>query len=124
MPTLKVGDVLTLREGHGYEWTVQATNDFFTVLTTPDTTGRSEYAYTVIDWEQGIRGPCNLIGQGWNIHTDTIREDCESLLAAFCYDPTNDPEYANPGWFPPLSVEISHRNNVDLVILTINGENV
>lgn len=64
-------------------WTVRAVTEHFAALT--------RYAagqpagtrcYTVIDWRNGVRGPCNQSGQGWGDGTYTETE-CEQMLAEF-----------------------------------------
>ncbi|OMC24292.1 hypothetical protein A5739_24615 [Mycobacterium colombiense] len=37
---------------------------------------RGALEYTVIDWRSGVRGPVNVIGQGWGVDTD---EQCQEL---------------------------------------------
>lgn len=37
---------------------------------------RGALEYTVIDWRAGVRGPVNVIGQGWGVDTD---EQCQEL---------------------------------------------
>ncbi len=38
--------------------------------------------YSVLDWRNGVRGPCDRIGQGWGDGTYTEAE-CAAMLAAF-----------------------------------------
>jgi hypothetical protein len=51
--------------------------------------------YTVLDWRNGVRGPCNLSGQGWGDGTYTEAE-CAAMLAGF----------------ESGELEVSHRNRV------------
>ncbi|MDZ4268178.1 MAG: hypothetical protein U1D00_21215 [Mycobacterium sp.] len=37
---------------------------------------RGALEYIVIDWRAGVRGPVNVIGQGWGVDTD---EQCQEL---------------------------------------------
>lgn len=37
---------------------------------------RGALEYTVLDWRAGVRGPVNVIGQGWDVATD---EQCQQL---------------------------------------------
>ncbi|ORA45345.1 hypothetical protein BST46_25295 [Mycobacterium timonense] len=37
---------------------------------------RGALEYTVLDWRAGVRGPVNVIGQGWDVDTD---EQCQQL---------------------------------------------
>jgi hypothetical protein len=99
-----VGDAVTLGDRH--EWTVKAVTEHFAALTRPVTDAdreqrREEYDeahgdddvdqyeelegdvfYTVLDWENGYRGPCNLIGQAWGDGTYSETE-CAAMLAEF-----------------------------------------
>jgi hypothetical protein len=65
---------------------------------------KGEYLYTIMDFEQGIQGPCNLIGNGWDV-------------AQY-----NTPEI---GWralhlaLLGKQVEISHRNNIKLEVTEV-----
>lgn len=69
---LAVGDSVSfMRQGaqRNQWWKVRAIsgeNDRFVVLT-QQRVGKPKGAlrYTIIDWERGVRGPCNLVGQGW-----------------------------------------------------------
>lgn len=56
--------------------------------------------YTVIDWRAGVRGPVNVIGQGWDIDTD---EECQHLA-----DLVSDGEWAisQRNWVPIAVVEV------------------
>lgn len=57
-------------------WNVRASNDQYAVLTTPGYFGR-EMQYTIIDWNEGRRGPHDSWGYG--TITD---EDCAEALDA------------------------------------------
>lgn len=98
-------------------WTVKAVTAHFAALTRPITDAdrsahREAYDeanwdnelddyedldgdvfYTVLDWENGVRGPCNLIGQSYGDGTYTEAE-CAGMLADF----------------EAGELEISHRN--------------
>ncbi len=94
---LVVGERLKFA-GFRYWWTVRAVTGHFAALT-----AHAEFhptgtrCYTVIDWRNGIRGACNLIGQGWGDGTYT-EEECAAMLAEF----------------EAGGLEISHRNWVPL----------
>lgn len=60
-------------EKQGY--TVRASNVAFCVCTKPFNAQKT-VLYTIIDWEQGIRGPENLVF-GFGAETD---EECEEML--------------------------------------------
>lgn len=58
-------------------WTVRGLTADTVVLTRQrDFRPRGERVYTVIDWRAGVRGPVNVIGQGWDVSTD---ERCQEL---------------------------------------------
>lgn len=87
-------------------WDVRATDTRFTVLTRQRPFRvKGELLYTIIDRERGVRGPCNLIGQGWDIEEPG---GCERLLDALRRHADNA---------PGLRVEVSHRNNLPFEIL-------
>lgn len=96
---LEIGAQVTLA-GDPHPWTVRATTKHFTALTRNrfDSMGEVfdfEPLYTVLDWRNGVRGPCNLVGQGWGDGTYTQAE-CSALLAEF----------------EAGDLEVSHRNRV------------
>lgn len=93
---LTVGAQVTLDDDH--EWTVKAVTEHFAALTRNrfDSMGEVfdlEPFYTVLDWRNGYRGPCNLIGQSWGDGTYSEAE-CAAMLAEF----------------EAGELEISHRN--------------
>jgi len=82
-------------------WTVRAASGRYAVLTTQaPLRPRGELWYTIADLERGRRGPCNLVGQGWDL-TNNPDVGCAALLDALVAD----------------EVEISHRNNVPLEVI-------
>lgn len=111
-----VGDT-TLLDTDPNPWTVKAVTANFSALTRPITNAdrkahREAYDeanwdsefddyeeleggvfYTVLDWENGLRGPCNLIGWGYG-NGDYTEADCARMLADF----------------ESGELEISHRN--------------
>lgn len=60
--------------------------------------------YTVIDWANGWRGPCNLIGQSWGDGSYSETE-CDGMLAEF----------------ESGEIEVSHRNNVRIEIAEVSA---
>ncbi|WIB65924.1 hypothetical protein [Curtobacterium sp. MCBD17_040] len=101
-------------------WDVKATSEHFTALTRPAAFHRDTLVYTVIDWEQGVRGPCNLIGQGWGDGQFT-RADCERMLVEFENNLTDDPARTEAlaagrtSWTPTRrAIEVSRRNRLPL----------
>lgn len=97
-----VGDQVLLA-GDAAPWTVQAVTRHFTALVRPvnqrdhddaEPPEDEPYAdnpyegmigepmYCVLDWRNGVRGPCDLVGQGWGDGTYTA-EECTSMLEAF-----------------------------------------
>jgi hypothetical protein len=79
---LVVGERLKF-DGDRLWWTVRAVSEHFAALTSH---AKFEPAgtrcYTVIDWRNGVRGPCNRIGQGWGDGAFT-EEQCAEMLAEF-----------------------------------------
>lgn len=101
----EVGDKLCFPETGRYWWTCQAVGDRFAVLTQHVPFKRKGVLqYTVMDAEKGIRGPCNLIGQGYGDGTYT-REQCEEILHKFELPDTDT-----------FQLYISHRNNVPVEV--------
>lgn len=85
-------------------WHVRATDgERFTILTRQaDFQPKGTSFYTIIDEKRALRGPCNLIGQGWEIEAPNGVLDLMRALR---------------GEDPDLSyVEVSHRNNVPILI--------
>jgi hypothetical protein len=100
-----VGDT-TMLAGDPNLWTVAAVTANFAALTRPVTdTDRKEHReayeeanwdsdfddyeeldgdvfYTVLDWDNGLRGPCNLIGQAYG-EGDYTPAECAQMLARF-----------------------------------------
>jgi hypothetical protein len=117
---LKVGDRVRL-DGKPKRWTVQAvTENFAALVQQVPFEPKGTLQYTVIDWRNGIRGPCNLIGQGFGDGSYS-REECARMLAQFEYDDEQDPAYlkamrrGETSWTPEnWSLEVSHRNRVPL----------
>lgn len=111
--TFQVGTTVTLDDRK--EWTVKAVTEHFTALTRPVIdVDRREYReeqaerdlpdelieelegdvfYTVLDWRNGYRGPCNLIGQSYG-DGEYTEVECAAMLAEF----------------EAGDLEISHRN--------------
>lgn len=58
--TLNPGSRVQFRaDGHlGAWWTVQAADDRYVIVTSP------AQQYTVIDWQRGVRGPCDGLQPG------------------------------------------------------------
>lgn len=80
-------------------WTVKAVTQHFAALTRQaDFHPKGTVFYTVVDWRNGIRGACNLIGQAWGDGSYTETE-CAEMLDAF----ENER-------MPFGCLEISHRN--------------
>lgn len=115
---LTLGQQLHLA-GDPHPWTVRAVSEHFAALTRPVTEAdrtkhREEYEadhweddvdqyeeldgetfYTVLDWRNGVRGPCNLIGQAYG-EGDYTEVECAAMLAKF----------------ESGELEVSHRNRV------------
>jgi len=110
---LTVGEQVTLDDLS--RWTVKAVTPNFAALTRSVTEAdraehrdrfdddvnfeelRGDVFYTVLDWRNGLRGPCNLIGQSYGDGEYTVAE-CAEMLAEF----------------EAGELEVSHRNWVRL----------
>jgi hypothetical protein len=110
---LQTGEPVMLA-GYQNPWTVKATSEHFAVLTRPVTdTDRAAFRadqqedtwqeelpgdvfYTVLDWRNGVRGPCNLIGQSYGSGDYTAAE-CAAMLAEF---EAGDLEVSHRNWVP------------------------
>lgn len=84
---------------------------------------KGKVVYTIIDWERGVRGPCDLLGQGWDFKTDLV-VDGQRLIRAL------EARRETEAWFKgkPLGtsrpvtepeVEVSYRNNVEIQIAKV-----
>lgn len=111
---LYVGD--RVRLGHDSNvkrwWDVREADERFVVLTRQaDFQPKSTLFYTIIDWERGVRGPSNKLGQGWDVESPG---GPANLLAAL------NAHTARVSGVLPLSadsVEVSYRNNVAIEFL-------
>jgi hypothetical protein len=78
-------------------WTVKAVTEHFTALTRQAEFRRAAVlCYTVLDWRNGVRGPCNLIGQSWGDGSYSEAE-CAEMLAEF---EAGDLEVSQRNWVP------------------------
>jgi hypothetical protein len=105
---LEVGDQVRLAHGSPgrWWWTVRAvTENFVACVHQAPFHRRGVMFYTVLDWRNGVRGPCNLIGQGYGDGTYSEGE-CAKMLSEF---------ERRRGEWPEL--EVSHRNRVPLGVL-------
>lgn len=105
------GDQLRFAEGGApsWWWDARAVSDRYAVLThQAPFEPKGTLIYTIIDWQRGVRGPCNLIGQGWDFgaHPDM---DATRLLEALEGSAAVDDHV--------LRVEVSYRNNVPVGVL-------
>lgn len=110
------------RDGRRW-WNVRVADDRFAILTRQaNFKPKGQVCYTILDIQEGVRGPCNLIGQGWHetMPDDACRELLEELQVGAKVQAWNggdrsfdiEPILADhPHW-----VEISHRNRVPLDI--------
>jgi hypothetical protein len=64
-------------------WTVRAVSQHFAALTRQAQFRQAgTCCYTVLDWRNGVRGPCDLIGQSWGDGSYS-EEQCAAMLAEF-----------------------------------------
>lgn len=100
-------------------WTVQESDDRFAVLTRPASNKDKGSEYTIIDTVRGLRGPCDLLGQGWDVDAEN---GCAKLLRALNFhleiiarlDAGEKSVRATE-----TSTEVSYRNNVPIEILEV-----
>ncbi|MET4144167.1 hypothetical protein [Arthrobacter sp. UYCo732] len=100
-------------------WKVRSADERFAILTRPRSTAGKGSEYTIIDRVRGVRGPCDLIGQGWDVDADG---GCASLLRAlnFHLEVASRLEAGEKRVvMTETSTEVSHRNNVPVEILNI-----
>ena len=100
-------------------WTVRAADERFTILTRPASNKARGSEYTIIDTGRALRGPCDLIGQGWDVDAE---QGCEKLLRALNFH-LEVAARLNAGEgsvrMTETSTEVSHRNNVPIEILEV-----
>ncbi|WP_230596356.1 MULTISPECIES: hypothetical protein [Nocardiaceae] len=95
---MAIGDKVTFIGEPRRPYTVRATSPHYAVLTRQaDFKPKGTDFYCIVDWRKSVRGPCNLIGQGWDTTTD---ESCEELCSEL----------------EAGRIEVSHRNRVPLDI--------
>lgn len=120
---LQVGGQVTLDDRK--PWTVKAVTEHFVALTRPvsDDDRREhregqedrdlpdelieelegETFYTVLDWRNGYRGPCNLIGQSYG-DGEYTEVECAAMLAEF---ESGDLEISHRNWVRIRFAEVS-----------------
>lgn len=65
---LKAGDQVRTRKDGKAWWTVQVAGHRYSILTRQaPSRPKGEYLYTIVDNEEGVRGPSNFIGNGWDV---------------------------------------------------------
>lgn len=78
-------------------WTVKAVTEHFAALTRQaEFHPRGTNCYTVVDWRNGVRGACDLIGQGYGDGSYT-EEQCAAMLAEF---EAGDLRVSQRNWVP------------------------
>ena len=127
---MKVGDKVKLT-GDDRWWDVKAVSEHFVACTRQAPfQPKGTLVYTVLDWRNGVRGPCDLIGQGWGDGTYTEQE-CSEMLEGFEYDYRQDPDYIEAqraydageadtvSWPSKLHLQVSQRTWVRLGISAV-----
>jgi hypothetical protein len=115
---LAIADRVRLSKG-GREknwWTVRATDNRFVILTRQapfEPKGTVEY--TIIDWERGVRGPTDLLGQGWDFETEGVDTGAKRLLRAL----NNHLDTCSRSQAGETSCQVSYRNNVPIEIFLL-----
>lgn len=80
---LSVGQRIKLRDGTTKNWTVQAVSEHFAACVQQvPFEPRGTLRYTVLDWRNGVRGPCDLIGNAYGDGSYSARE-CAGMLQQF-----------------------------------------
>jgi hypothetical protein len=92
-------------------WTVKAVTANFAALTRQaEFEPKGVLCYTVVDWRNGVRGPCDLIGQAWGDGSYS-EEQCGEMLAEFEAADEPDPPADADGTWPARNVlHVSQRN--------------
>ena len=105
-------------------WDVRCADGRFAILTRQaEFKPKGEVCYTILDAQEGVRGPCNLIGQVWDKYMPD--EACQDLLTELQIGAkvnawnAGDRSLSEAGIDQLLVergswVEISHRNRVPL----------
>ena len=119
---LEVGNMVKLGTNTRLWWRVAAVSENFVAFThQAPFEPKGTLQYTVADWRNGVRGPCDLIGQGWGDGSYSD-EACAQMLVEFEYDPEKDPvrlaalASGETSWPSPAELHVSSRNWVRLVI--------
>ncbi|GAA4034504.1 hypothetical protein GCM10023063_18210 [Arthrobacter methylotrophus] len=102
-------------------WTVRAVDDRFTVLTRPASKKDRGSEFTIIDNVRGLSGPCDLIGQGWDVDAE---HGCEKLLRALNFHLEVVARLAageGSVRMTETSTEVSYRNNVPIEFLQVGS---
>lgn len=103
---LRPGDRVKLYPDGRRWWTVQAVSrNFAACVRQVPFQARGVLEYTVLDWRNGVRGPCNMVGQGFGDGTYSV-EQCERMLVEFERSWTDD----------VYPLEVSQRNWVRLEV--------
>ena len=90
-------------------WTVKAVTEHFAALTRQaEFQPSGVLCYTVLDWRNGVRGPCDLIGQGYGDGSYSEKQ-CAQMLALF--EAADEPFEPGPS---RLVLHVSQRNWVPI----------
>lgn len=89
-------------------WTVKAVTANFAALTRPADAVESDapVLYTVLDWRNGVRGPCDLVGQAYSDTGEYTEAECTEMLAEF---EAGDLEISQRNWVRIEFAEVSAR---------------
>lgn len=126
MSTPPVGAKIKLARDRPRWWDVRAADERFAICTRQaEFKPKGEVFYTILDVEEGVRGPCNLIGQSW--HETMPDEACQELLTELQLGAKVNAWNAGDRSFDVEAlladrgswVEISHRNRVPLGIMEV-----
>jgi hypothetical protein len=131
---LKPADRIRLGDGGRNWWTVQAVSEHYTAcVQQAPFKPKGTLQYTVLDWRNGVRGPCDLVGQGYGDGSYSP-DECAEMLADFEYVTEEDPAYIAAkaaadargadhfGWTAArVGLAVSQRNWVRLVVLAVES---
>jgi hypothetical protein len=108
-----VGDRVKWHRHHGHGgsgvwWMVRAASDRFAVLTAPAPFyPKGTRQYTIVDYQRGVRGPCNLLGGGYGDGSYST-EQCAKILAELEIEPGTDAH--------GMRIEVSARNAARVLV--------
>lgn len=119
---LTVGESIKLDfDTSNHWWRVRAVDERYAIATRQALfQPAGVVVYTILDFDERHRGPCDLVGQGWDFNEETLDADAARLLDALhdSYEITDRIRTGESGVeLADPAVQISRRNRVPLSIL-------